>query len=297
MSSEHEQIVLETGRRVAVHRLVDGDLARTVVLCHPTPGAGAFDPDPEQTWRRGVTLLGVDRPGYGYSDPLPDSAGGTVAAAADDLAAVLDRLETGPVGVAGWSIGGCVALALAARRPDLVGRVAVLATPAPHDQVPWIPAKQQAILDALRDLAPDKVHPTLRRQLEPLMSQIVGSDELVAVLAAGHVDKAGLAGGGARERLDHMLKAAFAQGVTGMARDIARYYLQPWGFEFDAVEAKALLLYGSADPVAGSRHGTWWQKRLPAARLEVSPGAGHLLILDRWKRVLSHLAPHAQRQS
>ena len=63
-----------------------------------------------------------------------------------------------------------------------------------------------------------------------------------------------------------MLEHAFAQGVVGMASDLAGYCLQPWGFEPAAVQAKTLLLYGSRDPVAGQRHGSWWQKRLPNAR-------------------------------
>ena len=61
-----------------------------------------------------------------------------MATAADDLAGVLDCLPVERVGVVGWSAGGRVALALAARRPDLVDRVVVLATPAPDEEVPRI---------------------------------------------------------------------------------------------------------------------------------------------------------------
>jgi pimeloyl-ACP methyl ester carboxylesterase len=121
-----------------MHCPAEGTTGRTVVLCHPAPGSGAFDPDPEATWSRGVTLLSPDRPGYGSSDPSPPGAGGF--AAADDLAEALDRLGTGPVGLAGWSAGGLVALALATRRPDLVDRLVLIATPAPDEQVRWVPA-------------------------------------------------------------------------------------------------------------------------------------------------------------
>jgi pimeloyl-ACP methyl ester carboxylesterase len=93
-----------------------------------------------------------------------------------------------------------------------------------------------------------------------------------------------------------MLESAFAQGAVGLAGDIAGYCLQSWGFEPEAVQAKTLLLYGSRDPVAGPRHGSWWQKRLSNARLEVVPDAGHLLIITMWGRALSHLAPGATRQ-
>ena len=289
-------VVLDGGRRVAVHRLAEGDTARILVLCHPAPGAGMFDPDPEQTRARGVTLLSADRPGYGRSDPMPDGAWATVGAAADDLAMVLDRSGGGPVGVAGWSAGGRVALALAARRPDLVDRVVVLSTPAPHDHVPWIPPEEQQALEGLRGLSPDAALAALSGQLTPLIPRDASDPETLSLLASGPADDAALEQRGARERLTLMLEAAFAQGAVGLASDIAGYCLQPWGFEPEAVAAKTLLLYGSQDPVAGSRHGAWWQKQLPDARLEVVPGAGHLLILSMWRRALSHLAPGAKRK-
>jgi len=57
------------------------------------------------------------------------------------------------------------------------------------------------------------------------------------------------------------------------------------------VTAKTLLIFGSADPATGHRHGKLWQKHLPNARLETVPGGGHDLLAERWKRVLAHLAP------
>jgi pimeloyl-ACP methyl ester carboxylesterase len=288
-------VVRANARRVAVHRLAEGDIGRTIVLCHPAPGAGTFDPDPQQTLARNVTLLAVDRPGYGQSDPVPNTSWASVDSAADDLAAVLDHAASGPVCVAGWSAGGRVALALAARRPELVDRVVVLGTPAPHEQVPWIPPYQQAALDALRGFAPDAALAALSQQLGPLIPRDASAPDALSLLAASAADDTALTTPGARARLTRMLEAAFAQGVVGFASDIAGYCLQPWGFAPEAVQAKTLLLYGSKDPLAGSRHGSWWQKRLPNARLEVVPGAGHLLILLMWQRALSHLAPGSKR--
>jgi pimeloyl-ACP methyl ester carboxylesterase len=283
------------GRRIALHRLVEGDSGKTIVICHAAPGSAAFDPDPEQTWRRGVTLLAVDRPGYGQSDPVVAGEWSTVGAAADDLAAALDRLELCGVGVAGWSAGGRVALALAARRPDLVERAVVLATPAPHEQVPWVPAEQQATLEHLRGQPPEQVHAALMAMLAPMVPEDLSASGVLQALGASPADEQALAMPRARERLAGMLAGAFAQGAAGMAYDIAGYALQPWGFEPAEARAKTLLLYGSADPIAGSRHGSWWQKRLPSARIEVVPGAGHLLVMPMWGRALSHLAPHTQR--
>jgi pimeloyl-ACP methyl ester carboxylesterase len=218
-----------------------------------------------------------------------------VASAADDLAAVLESMQVERVGVAGWSAGGRVALALAARRPDLVDRVVVLATPAPDAEVPWIASEQRDELERLRDLAPAEAHAALAASLRTVVPADPHSPEALWLLSAGSADEAALRVDGVRARLGEMLQAAFAQGARGLAADIAGYCLQPWGFEPAAVEAKTLLLYGSRDALADPRHGRWWQSQLPDARLEIAPGAGHLLVVPMWARVLAHLAPDRPR--
>jgi len=261
------RLVLECGRRVAVHRTTTRGAwfsaeERVVVFCHSDPGAGIFDPDPAVTRAWNVRLLSVDRPGYGGSQPLAHGTRATVSLAADDLAVVLDSLGVERVGVVGWSAGGRVALALAARRPDLVDRVVVLATQAPDAGAPSV-------------AVPDDPH----------------SADALKLLGVGAADEDVLRADGVRSRLGEMLEAAFCQGVRGLATDIAASHLQPWGFEPEDVRADTLLLYGSSDRLAGPRHGHWWQSRLPGAELEVVHGAGHLLVVPMWSRVLSHLVP------
>src|SRR5438105_4525580 len=58
-------------------------------------------------------------------------------------------------------------------------------------------------------------------------------------------------------------------------------------FALSHITAKTLLLFGAKDPHTGSRHGAWWQKHLPDARLEMAPQGGHELLEPMWKRVLS----------
>jgi pimeloyl-ACP methyl ester carboxylesterase len=340
-------IGLRDSRQLAMHCPAEGSNGRTVVLCHPAPGSGAFDPDPEATRSRGVTLLSADRPGYGSSDPAPPGAGGFAAAAAD-LADALDQLGTGPVGLAGWSAGGLVALALAARRPDLVNRLVLIATPAPDDQVPWIPAalRQSSAVPVSAD--PDRWIGLLSRTrpgaarsggvvsgaagsagvvsgvagsgvagsggvgLGVAGSGVAGSGGVGLGVAGSGVARSGGAGSGAggsgvdgsdvaalgagdvRLRLKAMLHEAFRQGEAGLAADRAAV-LGPWGFDPGQVAAKTLLLYGAKDPIAGPRHGKWYQPRLQSARYEQSPNTGHLIILSTWRRALAHLAPGAKR--
>lgn len=288
-SPRTETVTLRDGRAVAVHEVTTGH--RTVVFCHAAPGAGGFDPDPDQTAQRGVRLIGVDRPGYGGSSPPAPGAWSTPGAAADDLAEVLTGRGLSSAGVVGWSGGGRVAAALAARRPDLVSRLVLVATPAPQEAVPWVPELQQAALEALRGWPADHVHAALREQLAPVVPADPAAPDALALLGENPADAAALAYPGARGRLSAMLQDAFTQGAAGMACDIAGYGLQSWGFEPAEVAAKTLLLYGQADPMVGQKHGRWWQKAIPDARLEIAPGLGHLLVIPMWKRVLSFLAP------
>lgn len=296
------RFVLESGRRVAVHLTQTRALwpaaedERLVVFCHSAPGAGSFDADPALTRAKGVTLLAVDRPGYGSSSPVSAGRWATVGSAADDIAMVLDALHVERVGVAGWSAGGRVALALAARRPDLVDRVVVAATPAPDDEVPWIDPDERVALERLRTLAPEEAHAELASRLSSVVPADPFCDDALWLLAAdGTSDTADLRSPRVRNRLGEMLRAAFAQGAIGLAADIAGYCLQPWGFEPQEVEAKTLLLYGSRDTMAGPRHGRWWHERLSDARLELAPDAGHLTLIRMWSRALAHLAPDRER--
>lgn len=287
--------ITRDGRAVAVHVLSRGSArARTVVLCHAAPGSGLLDPDPVETAGRDITLVAVDRPGYGGSDPVPAGSWATVGDAAEDVAAALDHLGvTGPVGVAGWSGGGRVAAALAARHQDRVDRVAVVATPAPHEEVPWVPDDHQAGLEALRYLPPDEVHAALVGMLGADLP--ADAAELLPLVGAGPDDDSALAMPGARERLTAMLAASVRQGALGLAMDIAGYSLRPWGFERADVAARTLLVYGAKDAVIGAAHARWWKDGLPDARIETAPEHGHLVLLPLWGRVLSHLAPGSLR--
>jgi pimeloyl-ACP methyl ester carboxylesterase len=292
------RFVLDSNRRVAVHltravwpAAADAATAeRVVVFCHSAPGAGLFDPDPDETSAANVILLSVDRPGYGRSDPVPAGKWTTVASAADDIAAVLDSMQVERVGVVGWSAGGRVALALAARHPELVDRAAVVATPAPDHEVAWIDPEQRGELERLAGLGPEDARSELTGRLRSLVPTDPFSGEALWLLAAVTSDEPALRAEGVRPRLGEMLRSAFAQGAGGLAADILGYCTQPWGFEPEDVRTRTLLLYGTHDPLAGPKHGQWWEEHLPDASLEVVPDAGHLLVIPAWPRILGHVA-------
>ena len=278
------------GRVIAVHDLTPEAPpdAPIVLLCHAAPGSGAFDPDPETTTAAGVRLIGVDRPGYGGSAPVKDGFA-TIGLAADDAAAVLaDLLPAGATaGVAGWSAGGRVALALAARHPELVGRVGVIAAPAPDEEVPWYGDENRAMVDALRGLPPADATARLTAVFEGLLAG-AGDEALLGLAGVADADTDVLTAP-VRERLRAMLGAATAQGVTGMVADLAGYTLADWGFTPSQVTADVLLAYGADDERVPPAHGEWYRDRLPSAELQLWPGVGHLVVVPAWGRVLEHL--------
>ncbi len=267
------------GRRVGFHgQPTDG--RRVVVFFHPAPGSGLFG---FAAGTADVAVVGVDRPGYGSSDPMRDGGWATVASAADDAAAVVHALGVRQATAVAWSAGGRVALALAARHPQVVEAVVVVATPAPHEEVPWIPAPQYESLMSMRGEGADAVHARLAAQLQAMAPADPRSEEALALLARSPADDDALNDVLLRARLGEMLEAAFRQGVAGLTQDIAGFTLQPWGFEWEAVSAPTLLVYGENDPLAGPAHAEWWQQALPDAELTTVAGVGHIGVIREWE--------------
>lgn len=90
-----------------------------VIHCHGAPGSRSqADPTQLRPARDlGLFMVGIDRPGYGTSTPLP---GRTIADWVADGLAVAEHLGLETFYAAGISTGGAYALALAAMAPERV---------------------------------------------------------------------------------------------------------------------------------------------------------------------------------
>jgi pimeloyl-ACP methyl ester carboxylesterase len=297
-------VSLRDGRHVGLTAFGDPIARRIVLFCHPAPGAGGFDPDPAVTSSWGVHVVSPDRPGYGGSSPLPDDRLPTIGRWADDLAEYMELVieqakQSGEaplhrMGVVGWSAGGRVALALAARHPGLIDRVAVVATPAPDTAVRWIPPDLARTTAELLQTPTAEAKRRLRSMLEA-QAQAQGGVEL---LAQGEADLALLERPGLRGRLERMLQHAYDQGTVGLADDLLSS-AGDWGFDLDAVRAPVLLVYGAKDRTVPSAHGRWYRRHLrnASARLVVQPRSGTLVIAPAWQRILEHVDPQHGRRS
>lgn len=258
-----------------------------VVLLPSAPGSRRFDPDPAATAASGCRLLVVDRPGYGRSSPPAPGVAPTVADLADDVVAALRALGTGPAGVVGWSAGGRVALALAARHPALVRAVALVGTPAPHDEVPWLTAERAATLG---DLRADPVA-GLAFLAEVFGVGPEGDERATDALAVCSADADLLAADPAlTARLEAMLEEAARQGGTGSAVDVVAGEGQPYGYDPATVIAPLTVFCGTADPLAGPAAGRWFAATVGHGEVVEVAGTGHLLVVPEWPRILAAVA-------
>ncbi|WP_159080455.1 alpha/beta fold hydrolase [Nocardia suismassiliense] len=125
---------------------------RPLILLHGGLGTGestfgAMIPELAKTRR----VIAVDLQAHGHTPDLARPL--SYEALADDVAALINHLQLGKADLLGYSLGGGVALQVAARTPDLVDRLVVASAPFRYDG--WVPETRAGMAamnpDALRE--------------------------------------------------------------------------------------------------------------------------------------------------
>ncbi|WP_399894711.1 alpha/beta fold hydrolase [Streptomyces sp. BBFR51] len=241
-----------------MHVVHDGPpQAPPMLLIHGSGASGAsWGPVvPALAGRRHV--LRVDLPGCGKSPPTKPY---DVPVQAGRVAALLDDLGLRSVTVVGHSSGGYVATALAERRPDLVGAIALVSTGPGLDA--FLP--QPLILRVL--LAPPFGPLLWSRRTDAMLRKAIRAT------AAGPVDVPG-------DMLDDLRGISYRAFRT-VARGNTAYLAERSVPErLAALDVPVLVLFGAADPrwEPSSAHR---YDAVPNARVELLPGVGHLPPLE-----------------
>jgi pimeloyl-ACP methyl ester carboxylesterase len=256
----HAQVLVD-GRQI--HYVTEGQ-GLPLLLLHGPP----FD---HQVWAPAIPYLSghfrvvaPDLPGYGRSQPLDQ--GGSPDALIRTIAALMTSLHIVPGFVAGASLGGGVALGLAARHPERI-----------HGLV------------AIGSLGIERWPAIAQLRLARLMRSLPGPLALVLRLTP-HVQARWFlrnALGGTHPSADMFAEqiAATLRTRTGRRALIqALRSLDEWQFvmrQLGGVRAPALLVWGEHDRIYGLPAAERLRQALPNAQLVTLAGAGHLLPVER----------------
>jgi pimeloyl-ACP methyl ester carboxylesterase len=134
-----------------------------LLLVHGNGGSIADFKAQIDYFRTRYKVIAMDSRDQGKSGDSPDRI--TYEKMTDDLAALLDHLNTGPVNVLGWSDGGIEGLLLGIRHPTKVKKIAAMgANLNPEAGYPEFVAAFKSMLDSMP--AVDKETPEGKRELK-----------------------------------------------------------------------------------------------------------------------------------
>jgi pimeloyl-ACP methyl ester carboxylesterase len=287
MTAEWLTATAEDGRELEVLRYANGGLP--LVFHHGTPNAATEFPQlADAAGARGWELILYSRPGYAGSTR---NEGRTVAHAAEDVAAILDRLGHERFVTLGWSGGGPHALACAAHLPERCIGAVSLAGVAPFDA---------GGLDFLEGMGPENVEEfgaaaRSRAELEAYLESFAAglaevTGEQVAEALGGlipEVDRAALTGELA-DTLARMSRRAVSGGIEGWLDDDLAF-VRDWGFDLSAIRRPVAIWQGAQDRMVPFAHGRWLASRIPGAAVHLHEDEGHISLAQQLPRILEEL--------
>ncbi len=284
-------LTLADGRDLGFDDVGDPEGA-AVIFVHGTPDSRrSRHPDDDRARALGVRLVAVDRPGIGLSSP---HRGFTVGSFADDVAALADWLGFERWATLGWSAGVPFAVAMAARHPARVARVAAVA-----GLVPFAAYTTPGILDdadggrhMVAELGAELGAVATAEMAAPMLAPWPCDLDLARQhVTEGADDKRRADLGAVTGAVDAMawgVVDAVAQGLDGLIREVELQVEAP-DVDWSMVQCPVDLWYGGRDQTSPPAFGRWWNEALSTSDLIVDPDAGHLIALTHWDQILARV--------
>jgi len=227
----------------------------------------------------------LDLPGFGDSPPRPDRRY-SIAALAQTVAAFIESRKN-KVHLIASSLGGTVAVKVAATRPDLV-RTLTLISPALPDPRPHLDQVHFAVLSL------PGVGPRLLRKYDALPPQNRVADVITTCFAdparfGEERFAAEVAELARRDTLDHAT-AALIGTIRTLTADFFRKGRHTGWRDAARVTAPALVIYGSDDRVVDPRLAGRAAHAFANARIVVLPRTGHLAHMEHPEQVAAEIA-------
>jgi pimeloyl-ACP methyl ester carboxylesterase len=241
--------------------------------------------------KKGIRLIGYDRPGYGGSTAHP---GYTVASEAQDVRAIAEALGHDRIGIWGISGGGPYALGCAALLPDMAVAVAAVASLAPYgiEGFDYFAGMGESNVEGVRLYFSDPE--ASRRDLREAREEILAAtpeqfdEELKSLLSPADAEV--LTGDLARW-LTETQKVALSAGDQGWWDDGAAS-LTSWGFDLRDIQVPVKIWHGRQDRFVPVQHGQWLAATVPGAEADISDRDGHLTMIGRIGEIHGWLLQH-----
>ncbi len=224
-----------------------------VVLVHGYPLDGAMWSGVARVLAARFRVLKPDLPGRGETAAPSE---GRLEDYADFVQALLDALPA-PAGLAGFSMGGYVALALARRRPSRLRALALVDTRASADDAAGRSKRDEAIAT----VRASGVGPIAEAMVPKLLAEHSRSNRDLV------------------ERVERIMRRQKPETVEG---DLAAMRDRPDAREvLPGIGIPTLVLVGEGDVLTPPADSEAMAAAIPGARLVRIPGAGHLTPMER----------------
>jgi pimeloyl-ACP methyl ester carboxylesterase len=268
-----QQLTLKDGRKLGFAQF-GSKSAFPIFYFHGWPGsrleAGFFEiPN--------VQMIGVDRPGYGLSEPHRKRR---LADWPQDIEQLADHLGFKKFAIVGMSGGGPYAAACAHFLKDRVVKVAIIAGLGPPDapgmganRVGFLldmgqrPMTSAVLLNVMRSVIRN---PGAEKHFHRLRSRLPRASRDIEAMTPDFMQ---------------MLLSSFREGLRVSAKgpsSDARVYGEPWPFALADIRVPVSVWHGTDDaqvPVSIGRH---YAKFIPTARGTFPEGEGHVSIVTNY---------------
>jgi pimeloyl-ACP methyl ester carboxylesterase len=221
----------------------------------------------------------VDLPGFGYSDPSPRYS---LEAFATTLIGHLEHDGRGPVHLVGNSLGGSIAVRVAALRPDLVRSLTLISPAMPFldprrtAHGPFLPLL--ALPRADRLFAWGMTRLTVEQMADQVLQACFGdTSKATAQRRAETMEEIRL-----RFTVDHYPKA-YLGTLRGLVSSFLRAYLPGSNSQWRLaarITAPTLVIGGLTDKVVDPRVPMQVARVVPDSRLLILPGVGHVAQME-----------------
>ncbi len=242
------------GRRVSYLTAGDSAAAPAILLIHGSGVSAGSWVNQLRGLLTAFRVAAIDLPGHGKSDPIPRAS---VEEYAETVAKFLEALGSGPVLVVGHSLGGAIAIALAAQRPHAVTGLVLLASCA---KLPWVDSSWGRLL------------PYVPGPLWKTFFISTAQKLLFARGVPGHAVSLGM----------QELRSCRAETIL---KDLQAAKAMDLTQQATGLDVPTLILCGSQDRLTPPALSADLKGLIPGSRLSLIEEAGHMLLLEVPTRV------------